>query len=449
MKRSLHEILTFASVRSHAQYRLALLICFHIVVCCVSLIFVGKFYAYLRVVAFDTAHLYAAMRNVAPFALAFAPFAFCHFSFGYLLGFNFCTIAAGYLWLVEFSSFHYDHTLATASVFASALAFVVPALFVTSPIKQRFALTAQALDRLLFFILILAGTILAFGALYNFKLVGITEIYGFRGELQFPTLLRYAIGIASNALLPFSFACFIVRGNRKRAATVLLLLLLLYPITLSKLTLFAPFWLFFLALLSNFFETRTTVVLSLLLPVSTGVALTLLFMLGVISYHPFMMYFGTVNFRMIAFPSIALDVYHDFFSTHNLTYFCQISYLTPFVSCPYTDPLSVVMAKAYGLGNFNASLFATEGIASVGLILAPISVFACGLVVSIGNRLSAGLPTRFILLSGGVLPQMFLNVPFTTNLLTNGAAVLALLWYVIPRTVFERSQSNRVTSGNA
>ena len=74
---------------------------------------------------------------------------------------------------------------------------------------------------------------------------------------------------------------------------------------------------------------------------------------------------------MIALPSSALDFYNDYFSTHDLTYFCQISFLKPLVDCPYTDPLAIVMAKTYHLGNFNASLFATEGIASVGPALAP------------------------------------------------------------------------------
>jgi hypothetical protein len=140
---------------------------------------------------------------------------------------------------------------------------------------------------------------------------------------------------------------------------------------------------------------------------------------------------------MIAFPSLALDVYNDFFSTHDHTYFCQIYLLKPLVNCPYSEPLSVVMAKAYQLGNLNASLFATEGIASVGPVLAPLAVFASGLVISLGNRLSSGLPSKFILLSGGVLTQNFLNVPLTTNLLTGGAAIVFLLWYVTPRAMFE------------
>jgi hypothetical protein len=43
---------------------------------------------------------------------------------------------------------------------------------------------------------------------------------------------------------------------------------------------------------------------------------------------------------------------------------------------------------------------------------------------------SAGLPARFILVSGAMLPQILLNAPLTTTLLTHGAAVLFLLWYV-------------------
>ena len=149
-------------------------------------------------------------------------------------------------------------------------------------------------------------------------------------------------------------------------------------------------------------------------------------------------------------PSVALEVYNNFFSTHDLTHFCQINVLKPFVSCPYSEPLSVVMNNAYTYGNFNASLFATEGIASVGLALAPLSVLVCGLVIALSNRLSSGLPPRFVLLSGGVLPQIFLNVPFSTTLLSHGAAVLFLLWYITPRAhVWWHDQARTLAGGDS
>lgn len=190
------------------------------------------------------------------------------------------------------------------------------------------------------------------------------------GEFGFPAWLRYAIGATLNALPPFAFACFVARGNRSRSAVVLLLLLLFYPITLTKAAFFAPFWLLFLTLLCRLFEARTAVVLSLLLPISVGICLVFLFKSEMLSYQQIIYYFGALNFRMVAFPSIALDVYSDFFRLTLTPTFCQISFLKPFMACPYNEYLSIVMAKTYQLGNLNASLFATEGIASVGPILA-------------------------------------------------------------------------------
>ena len=157
---------------------------------------------------------------------------------------------------------------------------------------------------------------------------------------------------------------------------------------------------------------------------------------GSISSPLMQQYVSIINARMIAMPSIALEVYSNYFSTHDLTHFCQINVVKPFIGCPYSQPLSVVMNSAYTFGNFNASLFATEGIASVGLALAPLSALVCGLVIALSNRLSSGLPPRFVLLSGGVLPHIFLHVPFSTTLLSDGAAVLFLLWYLTPRAMF-------------
>ena len=59
-------------------------------------------------------------------------------------------------------------------------------------------------------------------------------------------------------------------------------------------------------------------------------------------------------------------------------------------------------------------------------------------MIALGNRLSAGLPPGFILISGAILPQVLLNVPLTTVLLTHGAGPLFLLWYLTPRTIFEQ-----------
>jgi hypothetical protein len=408
-------------------------------VSCVSLVLVHKYYGpALHLTEPDTASVLTAAARIVPFVLVSILFAFAHFSFGYVASFGFYTIIIGYLWLSEFSSFHYNHTLAFASTFASGLAFFLPALFITSPIRQRFVLTAVAFDRLLSLLLLVSIGIIAAGAAYNFQFVAVSKVDVARNQLAFPAWLSYLTGIASTVLLPFAFACFVLLNRPWRAGLSLVLLLLFFPITLSKIPLLAPAFLLFLALISRFASARITIVLSLLLPTILGVLLAALHEAGVFSYARFDSYFNVANFRMLALTSSALDVYNDFFSSHRVTLFCQIGFVKRLITCPYDEPLGTLMS-GYRLGNFNASLLATEGIASVGAVFAPLSVFACGLVIALGNRLSSGLPARLVLVSSGLLLQVLMNVPLTIAMVTYGGAILFLLWYLTPRSLFEPS----------
>ena len=430
--------------RARARLRLGLLIATHIVICCLSLIYVAAsqypnaFNPTEFHIFYDPSRWYVAAAAVAAFALVSYFFLRCDFSIGYFIGFYLYTMVLGYLWLNCFTDLNYDHLSAALSAAASTVAFLVPALLIVAPIRQTFVLSAPALDRLSTCILLLAAAVIAVGASYNFRLVGVENIYDFRDRIEFPTLLNYLIGTVSSALLPFAFAGFAARTAYWRAGAVLLLSLLFYPVTLSKIALFMPCWLVGVWLLSKLFEARTTIVLSLLIPIMAGLVLITVF-----GTHA-VLYFATINFRMIAIPSVGLDVYNDFFSRHDLTYFCQITPLKRIMQCPYQDPLAAMMKAQYKLGFFNTSLFATEGIASVGILWAPVSALGCGLIIALGNRLSKGLPTAFIMISGAMLPLTLLNVPLTTVLLTHGAGLLFLLWYVTPRSIFEQASGPHI-----
>jgi hypothetical protein len=419
------------------RIKVALLIWFHTAICCVSLAYLadGAFDISAFHMFYDPVRLPAAVAAVAAFALVSIAFCFARFSFGYLVGFYFYTMISGYLWLNCFTDLNYDHRLAGLSAAASAMALLVPALFIVSPLDQVYTMSSRAFDRLLDLVLLLAVAIVAAGAFHNFRFVGMRNIYEFRDTIESPAIVSYAITITASALLPFLFAGFVARKAWLRAGVALLLLLLIYPITLSKLALVAPFWLLAIVLLSKVFDARTTVVMSLLVPVLIGLVLHLVF------HDETKLYFSVVNFRFVAIPSNSLDVYNDFFSRHDNTWFCQIGILKRIMSCPYQEPLWTLMQKAYDLGNLNASLFATEGVASVGLLLAPVAAFGCGLVFALGNRLSAGLPPRFILLSSAVLLPILLNVPLSIVLNTHGAALLFLLWYITPRNIFEQDDA--------
>jgi hypothetical protein len=418
---------------------LALLILFYVVVCCLSSVYVTQFFEAYRM-AYDPGKLLKAGVGVAAFAPVLLLFTFARFSFGYFVGFYFSSMFIGYLWLSCFSDYTYDRRTALLSAVTSAVVFLLPALFITSPIRQVATMSLRTFDRFLTLIFLLCLVTAAVGASYNFRIVNPGDVSNLRTD-SFPTILNYLIAITSNSLLPFLFACFLARRNLWRAGAVLVLLVFYYPIAMSKVSFFAPAWLFLLAILARISGAKIAVILSLLIPALIGVILIFLFDEHSALSHVAVSYFKTINFRLIAIPSVAMDVYSDFFSTHELTHFCQIWVLKSFINCPYHDPLSIVMLNNYPFGgNFNASLFATEGVASVGLLLAPVSAFVCGLVIALGNRFSAGLPPSFILVSGAIITQILVNVPLSTVLLSHGAGLLLLLWYITPRSMFQDEQ---------
>jgi hypothetical protein len=433
----------FDSQAPQARRRLTLVIFVYVVVCSLSSVLVARSFPGYHYLYYGDAQ--GAVIWAAAFAPVFLLFIFAEFSFGYFIGFYFASMVLGYLWLNHFSDFGYDRTVAQVSSAVSAIVFLLPALFVSSPIRPVLTLSELAFERVLTLIFWLCVAILIVAATYNFRFVSPADASNARTE-SFPPLLRYLLGITSSTALPFVFACDVSRRRYWRAGAVSLVLLLYYPVTVTKTALFAPAWLVFVLVLLRVFGARVAVILSLLVPALIGL-LAFLVQGGEVVFPS--SYFFNVNFRMLAIPSIAMDVYNEFFSKHELTYFCQIGILKAFTSCPYHEPLAIVMRENFPFGgNFNASLFATEGIASVGNLLAPIPVLAGGLIVALANRASAGLPPSIVLVSSAVLCQILLNVPLSTGLLSYGGGVLFLLWYLTPRTMFpqERQGSGDVPS---
>ncbi len=412
----------------------ALLILCHLALGSISLICVTRIYPVYHIL-FGNEMLPAAVATVAAFAVLTVLFARARFSFGYFVGYYLFVMIAGYLWLNNFSQFGYNHRLSGLSAAASAVAFLLPALY-RPTLPRLLTLSPQAFERLLGCIVLIGAAAAAIGAYYNFRLVSLGDIYTFRETLTAPTLVNYLVGITTTALLPFAFACYALRGSRWWAGTVLILLLLFYPVTLSKQAFFTPAWLVLMLAATRLLDLRLTVILSLLVPTTAGVILLILF-----PERLAMPVFQLVNLRMIAIPALAMDYYNEFFFAHDLTHFCQISFLKPLISCAYQEPMAVVIYNWFGIGGYmNASLFATEGVASVGPLFAPVSALVCGIVIAIANGMSAGVSQRTILVSGALLPQTMMNVPFTTVMLTHGAALLFLLWYVMPRGISEEGR---------
>src|SRR3954471_8273998 len=138
-----------------ARIRIAGLILLHTAICCVSLVVLAGTWFAVPVdpapfhIFYDSARLPLAIAVVAAFAVLSVAFCFARFSFGYAVGFYFYTMVSGYLWLNCFSDLNYDHKWSAISAAASAVTFVLPALFIVSPLRQVYVLSATAFDRLL------------------------------------------------------------------------------------------------------------------------------------------------------------------------------------------------------------------------------------------------------------------------------------------------------------
>ena len=247
-------------------------------------------------------------------------------------------MVAGYLWLSFFSYRVYDHEAGRLSAVASAILSPACLICVFADAPKGHGLGRGIRPRL--------GTYVH--DLRCHRRVGLdlqfqTRISrrGFQSARRLVSpILNYLIAISSSALLPFLFACFVARKGFWQAGAVLALMLFYYPIAMTKTAFFAPAWLIVMSVLWRFFGARLAVVLSLLLPTPAGVVMLLLFNDAVHQTVP-SSYFFNVNFRMIAVPSLAMDLYNEFFSRHELTYFCQIGILMRIVGCPYGDHLGL------------------------------------------------------------------------------------------------------------
>jgi hypothetical protein len=360
---------------------------------------------------------------------AFIPlFALARFSFGYIVGAAFYSVIAGFIWLTYFVAPAYDDVRARWSAGASLLLFLLPMLFQTVRLPPAIVLSQRTMDRLLVLALGLGAAVLAWNSYYGFALVGISEADQLRSAFERPAMLRYLTAALTSGILPFAFAYFACRARYAMAVLSLLLIVCFYPVLLNKTVLLAAVWLPFLLLMFRTFEPKRAAILALLIPMTVGLVAYFAMPGQGLAFNTF----GLANRRMFAYPSIAMDRYSDFFASHELTHFCQISIIRAIRGCPYAYQLGAEMAERYHMGNLNASLFATEGIASVGSVWAPVSALLCGLVLSVGNSISARLSPCLIAVSSGLVVQALINVPLSAAFLSNGLFALLLLWSVSP-----------------
>ena len=397
----------------------------------ISLALVGFRFRENSIIALTWDQSFAAAPAMLLMACFLPIFVFVEFGFGYIVGFYMYGMVTGFVLLSYSTTLPYDHSEARVSAILSLIAFLIPVLTIRRSIPSL-SLTRERMDRLMIALLAISAMSLVLSASYGFRLANPLAAIHMRGEVTRPSVLNYLNGNITCAVLPFAFAYFIEQKRWKLATVSVLLVVLFFPILLNKTILFTPVWLVFLYLLFRTTRPRIATILSLLLPITIGASVFVIaWRLG--SYHLATTFLGTINMRMIAIPSSALDHYYAFFSSHPSTNFCHISALKRVIECPYIDQLGVIFEREFKLGNFNGSLFATEGVAALGAKLAPLGTFVAGLVIALGNLASSRLPVSLIAVSSGIVIQSLMNVPLSTMLLSNGLLCLFFLWLMTPR----------------
>src|SRR5689334_20441069 len=222
-----------------------------------------------------------AVASMLALALFVPLFMWARFSFGYIIGFDFYSMIAGFVWLNHFIIVtSYDRAQARWSVAASLLLVLVPLLFQVTPLRPRFSLSPRTMNRLLPGLLAFALIVLAWNALYGFAFVSTAEADRLRGTLTRPTVLSYIDSWLVGALLPFAFAWFATQRRYVPAALSIVLIAAFYPVLLNKTVAFAGVWLPLLFILFSLFEARRAAVLSLLLPLVIGLVVVGITYLG-------------------------------------------------------------------------------------------------------------------------------------------------------------------------
>jgi hypothetical protein len=204
---------------------LAVLLALYPAISCISLASLG--------IGNQDAHLLNAIAGTFLMA-GFVPlFLWARFSFGYFVGFSFYGMITGFIWITYFSGLKYDYAQARLSAIASLLMFLLPILFITTPLKRRIALSPQTMNRLLILMLGFAAVVLAWNGRYGIAFVGIHEAEKLRATFIRPAALDYITGFVTAALLPFAFAFFALQRRYYLAAISILLIASFYPVLLN------------------------------------------------------------------------------------------------------------------------------------------------------------------------------------------------------------------------
>jgi len=205
---------------------------------------------------------------------------------------------------------------------------------------------------------------------------------------------------------------------------------LVFPI---RTALLAPlWWLYFLVGQKYFFHNsvlRLLIYLAVPFIVLCGIASVTSFDRAGVVYS----LVSFINYRLYTIPPAGFGVYWNFFRSHPHTWGSQIHIVSLFVHYPYAANLGAVMEDAYHVGNYNTNFLASDGLASGGVRVIPLTAVVFSGVLILVNTAYRKMSLLYTATTMAIPALMLIDSSISIALLTNGLGALILLSFFAPR----------------
>lgn len=273
-----------------------------------------------------------------------------------------------------------------------------------------------------------------------FTLTDLESMYEQRDVLDdraAPAFLRYAISWLVAFILPALFVFAARASGRRRVAflaTWLLGYFVLFGITATKTTLFAPL------IIGAIYWALKKRRASFLCAFAYGIALLLALPLAMAAVESLQLsttlYVSIVNFRTFSVPQTLYVQYLDFFHSHPLTLGSHISVISWFVGYPFDSPVYLLVGDYFYPGSnmtANSGMWGQDGIAGFGLVgIFLVSILLTG-VMRLLDFAAAGHDTRLVSTALAMLALFISNISLFTTLISGGLAIAIFLLYATRR----------------
>jgi hypothetical protein len=280
------------------------------------------------------------------------------------------------------------------------------------------------------------GTLLA--TQWNFTLVTLDDASRVRGDIQIPGLLGYVLFPYMNCFGALGVATAIAFRRYWLGALAVVNFVITFGVITAKAAVLAPPWLLYFALASRYF-IKDSIVRFLLVMMAPFLSTSLIWLAARDTLEPGLLktaaygFFMWIGGRLFTIPQAAFSVYHDFFLTHQYTYWSHINVVSWIVEYPYAQPMPVVLQNTYGLGNYNAGFIMTDGLQAAGVAGIGLACLAVAGVIIALNSAAAGLGMRYLAVALCTALIGVNDISFATWLVTGGIAPMFLLFLYAPR----------------